>query len=309
MGLDGPLAAFQTWLATVKRFSPHTVAAYGRDMRDILAFLERHTGEAVSPATWPTLQPADIHSYLAHRMGAGTGKSSLNRQLSALRTFARWLAMDGPANPKLQAIRGLKATPPPPKALNDTQTWALLERMAPPPTGPQQASLADRRNFALTLVLYGLGLRISEALSLTRGDVSGDTLTVLGKGRKERSNPLPLPVQSALNSWLKGTMHLPPSAPLFPSHLGESTTLPKALTPRMAQKIIKAAREALGLPAHLTPHALRHSFATHLLHSGADLRTVQELLGHKQLATTQRYLAGDAQHLASVHRKAHPLGS
>ena len=149
--------------------------------------------------------------------------------------------------------------------------------------------------------LYGLGLRISEALSLTRQDVAGDTLIVTGKGSKQRSLPLPLPVKSALNQWIKASYGAAPHDPLFPNPQN------KPLSPRFAQKILQQTREALNLPAHLTPHALRHSFATHLLEGGADLRTVQELLGHSQLATTQRYLAADVQRLLTVHGKSHPL--
>lgn len=310
---DTWLADFCAWLADVKRMSPHTVAAYRRDLAPLFAFLQTHLGAPLTAASWPTVKPADVHSHLAARLTHHTAKTSLNRQLSALRTFTRWLAAKhGLRNDALLTLRGLKAPAPTPKALNPAQAWNLLETLAPPPTGPQQTPLTQRRNFTLFIALYGLGLRISEALALTRGQVEGETLTITGKGNKQRVVPLPLPVRSAFQSWMVGTQHLPPDAPLFPSHIPAANkpqpASHKPLTPRMAQRILQDLRAQLNLPAHATPHALRHSFATHLLHNGADLRTVQELLGHANLATTQRYLAADVGHLLAVHKKAHPLG-
>lgn len=297
------LAEFLNWLEQVKRYSPHTVAAYGRDLTAMFAFLQTHTGVALTPTTFAALKAADVQAFLAHQLTRNAmAKSSLNRHLSALRTLAHWLqATHGVATAHLTHIRGLKAPAPSPKALNPTQTFQLLETLAPPPTAPHKTPLAQRRNFALTITLYGLGLRISEALNLTRADIQGDVITVTGKGNKQRQVPIPLPVQSALNGWLTATQSAAPTAPLFPNAQG------KKLTPRSAQKFIQATRKKLGLPAHLTPHALRHSFATHLLTEGADLRAVQELLGHSQLATTQRYLAADTQRLITVHTKSHPL--
>ncbi len=307
------LTEFTTWLEDVRRTSPHTVMAYGRDLTSLFAFLETHTGQPLTPQTFTELTPSDIQAYLAHRLtpkgklnrATTSAKTSLNRQLSALRSFSRWLhAHYGVSNTAITKLHGLKAPAPVPKALNHDQTWQLLEQLAPPHA--QHTSTPEvRRNFALFITLYGLGLRISEALSLTRGDVAGDTLIVTGKGNKQRQMPLPLPVKSALNQWLTASQSSEsgshPSAPLCPNPQG------KPLSPRFAQKILQNTREALNLPAHLTPHALRHSFATHLLEGGADLRTVQELLGHSQLATTQRYLATDIQRLLTVHAKSHPL--
>lgn len=304
------IAPFCEWLQGVKRFSPHTVKAYQRDLSAIFTFLEAHTGNPITPKAFENLTGSDIQAYLAHRLTpkgrlraeSMNAKTSLNRQLSALRTFARWLSThEGAHNAAILKMHGLKTPAPTPRALNHEQTWQLLENLAPPPASHKSTPEA-RRNFALFLTLYGLGLRISEALALTRQDVTGDTVTVRGKGNKQRALPLPLPVKSALNQWLNASHDQPPQAPLFPNPHG------KPLTPRFAQKVLQDTRKALNLPAHLTPHALRHSFATHLLANGADLRTVQELLGHAQLATTQRYLAADIQRLLQVHHKAHPLG-
>jgi integrase/recombinase XerC len=309
------ISAFCGWMEEIKRASPRTVEAYRRDLTAMFAFFEAHVGEEMSADVWMRLTPSDVQSYLASCLapqGRGVSavhahaKTSLNRHLSSLRSFAKWLGTHHGKpgiymNTALVKVSGLKAPAPVPRALNPAQAWEAIEALAPPPATPTVAPEV-RRNFALFITLYGLGLRISEALSLTRGQVVGqETLTVLGKGSKERQVPLPLPVQSALNQWLTASQDLPPEAPLFPGPSGH------ALTPRMAQKILQNLREELNLPSHLTPHALRHSFATHLLAAGAGLRDVQDLLGHKNLATTQRYLAADMKRLLEVYGQAHPL--
>lgn len=307
---------FCEFVANERGYSPHTTAAYGRDLSAMFAFWEEHLGTALNKATLASVQAEDIQAYLAHKLRptggfvahTGAAKTSLNRQLSALRSFGKWLhSTQRVVIPGLKNMRGLKTPAPVPKALNEAQTFDLLAAIAPPPvrqTGDENNT--DRptqaRNLALLMLLYGVGLRISEALNLNRAAIAGDSLRVLGKGNKERIVPLPLAVKSALNHWLAANNSLPPEAPLFPGRNG------KPLTARSIQKLLQNTRTALGLPAHATPHALRHSFATHLLHGGADLRTVQELLGHAQLATTQRYLANDMKHLLESHAKAHPLG-
>ncbi|NBX85815.1 MAG: tyrosine recombinase XerC [Proteobacteria bacterium] len=305
------VAQFTAWLLHVRHFSPHTAKAYERDLTELITFLYEHLNTAITAQTFATLTPADIQSYLAKKLTPTGGfghkhmaaKTSLNRQLSALRSFMRWLAAHhNVSNPALLKVKGLKAPAPTPRALSNSQTWELLEKLAPPPVrGTSKSTPESKRNFALFLTLYGLGLRISEALNLKREDISGEVVTITGKGNKQRQVPLPLPVKSALNQWLVASHSQPPTAPLFPNARG------KALTPRFAQKILQNTRQALHLPSHLTPHALRHSFATHLLANGADLRSVQELLGHSQLSTTQRYLAADTQRLLQVHQKSHPL--
>jgi integrase/recombinase XerC len=308
---NGPLKLqenFVAYLAHTRRLSAHTVAAYGRDLAHFDVFMQQHGAGALSLEMLGKLGARDIESWLAAGLREGKNKSSLNRALATLRTFARWAEdtygdTHGVSLPVLVTTKGLKAAVPPPKALNQAQTWELLEKLSPPPTSPQKFPLEKRRDFTLFITLYGLGLRISEALSMTREMAKGETLTIIGKGNKARAIPLPLPVQSAINAWLNATSGQADDKPLFPGANG------KAMTPRRAQQILQATRRALNLPDHLTPHALRHSFATHMLANGADLRTVQELLGHANLSTTQRYLAADVQRLMAVHRKAHPLNN
>lgn len=290
------------YLTHTKRYSQHTVAAYERDLATFTTFIAKHTGEKLSKTTLMTLKIADVQAFLAHRkLKEKAGATTLNRQLAAIRSWFKWLQREGIKNAHIPTIPNLKTPAPLPKALSETDTFKLLETAAPPTVNPQQVTDVTRRNFALLMVLYGLGLRVSEALALTRGNVTKEALTITGKGQKQRIVAVPDAIASALQTYLNSGAHLPPTYPLFPNAQG------LALTPRTAQRIVKKLREELGLPAHLTPHALRHSFATHLLHGGADLRTVQELLGHSTLATTQRYLASDVEHLIQTHRKAHPL--
>lgn len=301
------LTPFLDYLALEKRYSAHTIAAYSRDLSQFFKFIEGHTGQEFTPNAIAHIAAEDVQGFLARAMlDKGKSKTTLNRQLSAIRSYCRWLGhYHNIYNDKLVNMRGLKASAPPPKAIKLDSIWEMLETLAPPSVSPQHIKWQQRRDFALVLTLYGLGLRISEALQLTRGAVQGDSLIIKGKGNKERKLPLPLAVQSALNSWLQARRDLPDDAPLFPGP-GAGETL-KPLSARSTQKLLQNVREQLNLPNYLTPHALRHSFATHLLESGADLRTVQELLGHANLATTQRYLATDIQQLVKVHKSSHPL--
>ena len=290
------------FLTHTKRYSPHTLAAYERDLISFCNFITTHIGQPLSKIQLSTLKITDVQAFLAYRkLKEQASPTTLNRQLAAIRSWFKWLKTEGIDNPLIPTIPNLKTPSPIPKALSEADTFKLLETAAPPTVNPQKVTASTRRNFALLMVLYGLGLRVSEALALTRQDVKKETLVITGKGQKERTVAIPDTIASALQTYLKSEAHLPPTYPLFPNNNG----LP--LTPRTAQRIVKKLREELGLPQHLTPHALRHSFATHLLHGGADLRTVQELLGHTTLATTQRYLANDVEHLIQTHRKAHPL--
>jgi integrase/recombinase XerC len=293
---------FLAHLAHTRRLSNHTLAAYRRDLTQFCHFLQEHTGAPVTKKTLGCTLPDDVRAFLAKgKMQQKKAPTSLNRQLAAIRSWYKWLATQGIKNDRIRVLKSLKTPDAAPRALSNTQAWDMLTATAPPTIAPQETPLTQRRNFALLMVLYGLGLRISEALSLTRGDARHTHMIIRGKGKKERRLPVPLPVQSALNGWLNAQGNLPDTAPLFANNKG----LP--LSPRTAQRLIQKLRQELGLPSHLTPHALRHTFATHLLENGADLRSVQELLGHSSLATTQRYLAGDIKRLIDVHTRAHPL--
>jgi integrase/recombinase XerC len=293
---------FLSHLAHTRRLSDHTIAAYRRDLSQFCTFLQNHTGAPITNTVLAETTPDDVRAFLARgKMEDNKAPASLNRQLAAIRSWYKWLATQGIKNDRIHVLKSLKMPDAAPKALSSKQAWEMLYAAAPPTVAPQDIPLTQRRNFALLMVLYGLGLRISEALQLTRGDVRHKQVTIHGKGGKERRLPVPLPVASALNSWLNAQADLPDTAPLFANNRGQP------LSPRTAQRLTQKLRQELGLPSYLTPHALRHSFATHLLENGADLRSVQELLGHSSLGTTQRYLAGDIKRLIDVHTRAHPL--
>ncbi|MFZ2619670.1 MAG: tyrosine-type recombinase/integrase [Alphaproteobacteria bacterium] len=297
------LADFLTYCTHQRRLSPHTVAAYASDLQQFIVFLQAHTGEELSATQLSTLHPNDVRACIANgKTKHNKTATTLNRQLAAINSWFKWLKTQGVDNPKLRTLKSLKTPVSAPKALTKTATWELLDAAAPPTVNPQHTDWHTRRDFALLLVLYGLGLRLQEALALTRTQARSPTITIHGKGNKQRILPLPLAVQSGLNSWLMARNDLPDTAPLFPTDNG---TTP--LSPRTAQRLLQKLRRQLNLPEHLTPHALRHTFATHLLTAGADLRTVQELLGHTSLATTQRYLANDIGRLQNIHSASHPL--
>ncbi len=310
-----PLEDFLSHLTHEKRASSHTVAAYRRDLTAAIGFFQKHLGEELSENGLASLSEQTVHAWQSEMiLRQGLSKASVNRKLSALRSFFRYLARRRKLiNPAMTNLKGVKARAAAPRALSWPDTERLLasgrpeislqEGTARGPHTEATRAQAAWRNYTLLVVLYGLGLRISEALSLTVADVNGETLTVTGKGDKQRRLPLAGIVRESLDEW---RIYHPnpghPAAPLFPGAPAN-----KPLTARQAQNIVKDLRLRLGLPSALTPHALRHSFATHLLENGADLRTVQELLGHANLATTQRYLARDTAALIRVHARAHPL--
>ena len=247
------------------------------------------------------LKPRDFRAYLADRAGRGIKASSNNRALSVLRGFFRWLQRNGLAeNAALSGLRGPKSEKALPKALTAREAAAVV--------GEMEVQDADgwivRRDAALVLLLYGAGLRIGEALSLTRGEAPAkrqEALRVVGKGRKERIVPLLPLIPEAIHAYLAACpFEAPPEGPLFLGARGGP------LRARLLQKTLQSLRRQLGLPETTTPHALRHSFATHLLADGGDLRAIQELLGHASLSTTQRYTAVDASSILAVYDKSHP---
>jgi len=299
--------AFLAWLADERRASPHTVAAYGRDIRDLLDFLGRHLGGAPDLSALATLRVTDLRGFLAARAGAGAGSATRARQLAAVRGFLRFLArQQGMAPVAVAGLRGPRRKPPIPRALSPadarevgTQIGAVRMTEATPLPHWQAA-----RDAALFTLLYGCGLRIAEALGLDVRDAPlpgrDEALRITGKGGKARIVPVLPVVRAAIAAWLAQRPGAEPDAPLFIGVRGAR------LDAAVAQKTLRDYRRLAGLPEHATPHALRHSFATHLLAGGADLRAIQELLGHASLSTTQRYTAVDTEGLLATWRMAHP---
>ncbi len=292
---------WQGWLRDERRASPHTLEAYSRDLIDFFAFEAGHLGGPPALAELEALRPADVRAWLAARMGRGLERSSNARALSVVRNFFRWLQRQGLAeNPAVIATRAPKVPQSVPKALSATEAGDAVEHVA----ALAAEDWVGKRDTAVLLLLYGCGLRIGEALSLTRAEAPApghDSLRVLGKGRKERIVPLLPVVVAAVQDYLAACpFALAPDGPLFRGARGGP------LRARILQQRMQALRRLFGLPESATPHALRHSFATHLLAGGGDLRAIQELLGHASLSTTQRYTAVDAAHLLHVYEKAHP---
>ena len=297
-------AARGEWLASLareRRLSPLTVEAYERDTRQLLQFLTGHIGGAPGIADIAALRPADLRSFLAHRRNGGAGARSLGRGLAGVRSLLRFLEKRGLANAAgaaaLRAPRQPKSLPKPLTAADARRVVSSGEQLAEEPW-------IAARNAAVLTLLYGCGLRISEALGLTGGELSSAAQTVLrvtGKGGKTRLVPvLPAAFQAVAEYRRLCPFHLATDAPLFRGARGGA--LAAAIVQREMQKL----RAALGLPDTATPHALRHSFATHLLGRGGDLRAIQELLGHSSLSTTQIYTGVDAARLLEAYEAAHP---
>jgi integrase/recombinase XerC len=301
--LRAQVDSWQAWLRHEKRAAGHTLAAYARDLEAFLAFLTEHLGHAPRLADLRALTRGDFRSWLAHRAGDGLQATSTARALSVVRGFFRYLARHRVLeNAALAGVRTPKLPRSVPRALTLPQATETLEAVSE----LGAPAWVARRDAAVLALLYGCGLRISEALSLNRRDApqgGGDvgTLTVLGKGGKQRAVPVLPVVAEAIADYLAACPHQGgPDGPLFVAMRGGR------LGPRHVQGQMQLLRARLGLPEGATPHALRHSFATHLLAGGGDLRAIQELLGHASLSTTQRYTAVDAAALLAVYDKAHP---
>ncbi|MDB5446899.1 MAG: integrase/recombinase XerC [Phenylobacterium sp.] len=289
-------------LANERRASPRTLEAYGFAAARYIAFLERHRGEAVTVPALAEVTAGEVRAWLAHLRSGKHPLSprSLSQALSAIRTFHRFLdrRLDAP-NAAIALVRGPKVKPGAPRPVSEDQAHGLL---AEPGLDPDREDWEAARDQAVLTLLYGCGLRISEALSLKRRDAPlGPELRITGKGSKTRIVPVLPAVRDAVDAYLA---ELPfvvePDAPLFRAKRGGP------LSPRHVQATVQILRGRLGLPSSATPHALRHSFATHLLGAGADLRAIQELLGHASLSTTQRYTEVDAARLLSAYANAHP---
>ena len=296
------LAAWLQHLAHERRASPRTVEAYADAGRRYLDFLEEHRGEALSLADMAGVEAAEVRAFLAsRRLGARPlSPRSLSQTLSAVRGFHGFLDRRcGVPNPALELVRGPRIKPSIPRPVSEDQARGLI---AEADADPDIEDWERARDAALVTLLYGCGLRISEALSLTRADAPlQSSLRVLGKGSKTRIAPVLPAVTQALDVYVgKLPFPLAPGEPLFRAKRGGP------YSPRHAQALMQKLRGRLGLPASATPHALRHSFATHLLGAGADLRSIQELLGHASLSTTQKYTSVDAAGLLAAYSKAHP---
>jgi integrase/recombinase XerC len=293
--------AFLEWLATERRAAVLTVEAYGGDLAGFLGFLTGHLGAEPDLEQLRTLRLADLRAWLAHEANEGAGNATRARHLSAVRSFYRFLARrHGVDNPALKLITAPRARKPLPRALAPEQARLVTDDIA------EMADTAalQARDTALFTLLYGCGLRIAEALALNVRDAPAEgadtVLRVLGKGGKERIVPVLPAVRQAIGEWLRLHPDRAPGGPLFLGARG------KRLDAAVAQKVLRDFRRLNGLPEHATPHSLRHSFATHLLAGGADLRSIQDLLGHASLSTTQRYTSVDQARLVEVWRKAHP---
>jgi integrase/recombinase XerC len=292
MGGGGNRTAWLAWLESERRYGANTLAAYESDLDDYLSYAGGDAGSA----------PPDrrrFRGWLADMAGRGLARTTVARRVSALRSFYRFCGRTGRID--INDLSWLRAPRPPksvPKPVSEEDARALLAAIF----RRRGDDWAKQRDFALLMMLYGSGLRISEALDLTRRDVPlGDWLRITGKGGKIREVPVLPAIAEAVAAYVGACpFDGGPDAPLFVSARGN------AFGARAAQRLVESLRLELSLPAHVTPHALRHAFATHLLGNGADLRAIQELLGHASLSTTQRYTNVDEAHLLRLHRETHP---
>lgn len=300
--LAAAAAEWHDWLRSERRLAARSVVAYRRDLAAFVAFLSDHLGGEISLPALASLQLADFRAWLAARHNRLLARSSTARAVAAVRSFFRFIdRRHGIHNPSLKAMRTPRLPRRVPRPLSEAQAAALAATAA---DGPEP--WVGRRDQALLLLLYGAGLRIGEALALDRGCLPADVralriLRVRGKGDKERLVPVLPAVAEALAAYLAALpAALAADQPLFQGVRG------RRLQPAVVQKRVRELRVALGLPETATPHALRHSFATHLLSAGADLRAIQELLGHASLSTTQGYTAVETRRLFELYAKAHP---
>ncbi len=297
--LTREVAAWRDWLAYERRASPHTLKSYGGDVAGFLEFLAHHLGGPADLADLERLRPADFRSWLARRRADGKAATSTARALSAVRSLFKRLQRAGLLdNPALAAI----GAPRKPQSVAKPLTPPLAKATLGAAAELSETRWIGLRDVAVLTLLYGAGLRISEALALNAGEpVAGDSLIVTGKGNKQRMVPLLPAVVAAVAAYRAALpFSLAADGPLFVGARGGR------LRPEIVQRLMRRLRGALGLPESATPHALRHSFATHLLARGGDLRTIQELLGHASLSTTQRYTAVDATALLRVYDASHP---
>ncbi|WP_136439682.1 tyrosine recombinase XerC [Pacificoceanicola onchidii] len=294
--------ALATWLdqtRALKDASENTLTAYRGDVLDFIAFLTSHHAEPQGLAPLARVTTSDMRAWMAHLRGTSVASRSMARKLSAVKTFYRWLSeREGFEPTAVLSARAPKFQKKLPRPLTEDAARAMIDTVEM----QSREGWVGARDAAVVTLLYGCGLRISEALGLTGRDLPlGETLRILGKGKKERIVPV-LPIaRRAIDTYLQLCPHpMAPDLPVFRGARGG------ALNPRLIQKVTAQARMQLGLPATATPHAMRHSFATHLLSAGGDLRAIQELLGHASLSTTQAYTSVDQVHLMQVYEATHP---
>ncbi|MCV2880480.1 tyrosine recombinase XerC [Actibacterium sp. XHP0104] len=295
-------AALADWLAQEKALNAaaeNTLKAYSTDVTGFLAFLGQHLGGAPGLGPLAQITPSDMRAWMAHERARGVAPRSLARALSAVKGFYRWLSRrQGFDATAVLSMRAPKFQRKLPRPLAPDAARAIIDTVEMQSENPWIAA----RDVAVVTLLYGCGLRISEAMGLKGRDAPlADVLRILGKGGKERIVPVLPAARRAVDTYRSLCPHdLTPDGPLFRGARGG------ALNPRLIAKVMESARMQLGLPSSATPHALRHSFATHLLEAGGDLRAIQELLGHASLATTQTYTAVDTAHLMESYMRAHP---
>lgn len=294
----------EKWLKAMRierNASAHTLRAYQSDITEFLSFMTEFKGTPLSLDSASDLKLSDFRSWMVSRVNADASAASRARNVSTLRSFFKWCDRQGIMhNPYIKHLRTPKLPKTLPKALDISQAQKLVSEHSP---DPRQAEWISLRDQALFTLLYGAGLRIQEALDLNISDIESEqSLRVLGKGQKERLVPLLPIVRKAIHEYLDISpfQKSNPSDPIFVGVRG------KRLSQGVAQKQMRDLRRALGLPETVTPHALRHSFASHILQNGANLRIIQELLGHASLSTTQVYTDLDTQALLDIYQKAHP---
>jgi integrase/recombinase XerC len=298
---QGALVTWLEYLAGERRASPRTVEAYQDCVSPYIAFLAQHRAESLSLADMATITAGELRAYLAHRRGGERPLSarSVSQALSAIRSFHRFLdrRLETP-NDALALVRGPRVKPSAPRPVSEDQARGLIGEAAE----LDREDWETARDEAVLTLLWGCGLRISEALSLKRSDAPlGTSVRITGKGSKTRIVPVLDQVREAIDGYLaRLPFGLSPDEPLFRAKRGGP------LSPRHVQATMQLLRGRLGLSEKATPHALRHSFATHLLGAGADLRSIQELLGHASLSTTQKYTEVDAARLLGAYAAAHP---
>ena len=302
--LTDAVARWRDGLAHERRFSPHTLSGYQHDLAGFLGFLAGHLGGPPGLAEIEDLKPIDFRAWLADLNGRGLSRTSVARALSCLRGFFRFLEKQGIArNSAITALRTPRVPKSVPKALSVEDAFEMI-LAAEDLADDEWIGLRDK---ALLMLLYGCGLRIGEALGINRDRAPGqfgnraDAMIVRGKGNKDRLVPILPQVEKAVAAYLAACPFAGDGeTPLFLGARGGR------LSAGVAQARVRDLRKLLGLPDTATPHALRHSYATHLLAGGGDLRTIQELLGHASLSTTQRYTDVDMARLSSVYEDAHP---